>query len=158
MSNSSAISLIVFLSLIAFSVSSSVLVMLISAAIMCTIWYGAGRKKMPLHLHKLALENTDYTDAALIDDLNLPQASVLLASLRKQMPRVTHALPLRPENHLFDDLDLDPVAFEMDHMPNLCDQLGLTYDIDHQNPLWEQVFTVQDLANYIAKLNQTHPD
>jgi hypothetical protein len=158
MSASSAISLIVFLALAAFAVSSSVAVMLCSVVIMCTIWYVIGRKNLNPHFQKLAHENVDYSDTALIRKLALPtqQANAMLACLRKQMPRITHTIALRPENTLLDDLNLDPVAFELDHMNDLCNQLGLDYEIDHQNPLCEQIKTIEDLASYISTLGPKH--
>jgi hypothetical protein len=157
MSGNSIVSLIIFVSLIAFAITGSILAMLICAGILCAIWHWRGRKKLPPHFQKLASANETFCDAAFHEATNLPiaQSTTLLAFLRHQMPLPTRAIPLRPENRLFDDLNIDPVAFELDEMPKLCKDLSLIYEIDEQNPLWERLETVNDLTTYIASLEPT---
>lgn len=154
MSGHSIISLIIFLSLIAFAVTSSILAMLISACFMGTIWYIQRQRKPSPHFQKLAKANANYSDIDFHTASNLPriQSTAVLESLRKQMPRSTRAIPLRSENHLFEDLKLDPVKFELDAMPQLCKTLDLDYKIDANAPLWERIKTIQELTTYIASL------
>lgn len=152
MSGHSIISLIIFLSLIVFAVTGSILAMLISVCIIFAIWYIQHHRKPSPHFQKLAKANADYSDIDFHTANNLPrtQSTALLQSLRQQMPRSTRTIPLRPENHLFEDLKLDPVTLELDAMPQLCKTLDLDYTIDASTPLWDQIKTIQDLIDYIT--------
>jgi|GEM_PF-4990368 len=153
MSGSSIISLIIFLSLVAFAVTGSMFAMLISAAIMCATWYWYNAKHMNPHFTKLMGANADYSDDEFLREIHLPRdhGVLLLATLRRQLPKTARAIPLRPDNDLWVDLNLDPVSFELDDVSNLCDQLGLDFRIDPEIALYEQVHTIRDLAEYISK-------
>ncbi len=149
MSNNSIISLIIFLSLIAFAISSSIAIMVICAIAMCALWFWQRQRKPNKHFQNLAIMNAHYTDT---DFLNATKTAELLSFLRKQMPRSTRTIPLHPANTLFTDLGIAPVAFELDEMPIFCESLGLLYEIEDQNPLWERIKTIGELDAFIASL------
>ena len=156
MSHGSIISLIIFVSLVAFAVTGSVVAMLICAAILGAIWVWRIKNRLSPHFQNLANQNAGYSDAAFHANspLSLDHSTALLANLRNQLPKSAGTVPLRPENLLFDDLNLDPVALELDEMATLCKTLGLQYNVDEQNPLWEHITTISDLATYITTLKQ----
>jgi hypothetical protein len=149
MSNNSIISLIIFLSLIAFAISSSIAIMLICAITMFALWLWHNQRKPNKHFQNLTITNAHYTDAEFLIATKTPN---LLPFLRKQMPRSTRTIPLHPKNTLFTDLQFDPVTFELDQMSIFCESLGLQYEIDEQKPLWDRIETIGDLDTYIASL------
>jgi hypothetical protein len=128
--------------------------MAISIAIMWSFWFWKTRTSLSPHFQNLFTSNANYSDQEFHADnhLTTEQSTALLASLRKQMPKHARAIPLRPENDLYDALQLDPISLELDMMVDLCRELQLQYEIDEQKPLWEHVITVKDLTTYIANL------
>jgi hypothetical protein len=116
---------------------------------MFALWFWHNQRKPNKHFQQLAITNAHYTDA---DFLMATKTAGLLPFLRKQLPRSTRAIPLHPKNTLFTELGIASVAFELDEMPIFCEALGLQYEIDNQNPLWERIETIGDLDTYIASL------
>ena len=152
MSNGSITSLIIFLSLVVFAITGKITALLISATLMLALAFWYKRIKPSPHFQTLATANENYSDADFLTIIPMP---VLLPFIRNQMPRPARNIPLRPENTLFDDLQIDPVTFELDEMTQLCKTQSLQYEIDPENPLWERIATIQDLATYIAALKST---